>query len=276
MIKQSILSAVQSSPFYSVIADEASDFANDEQLAIGLRYLTAKGESQEKFLSFTECSLGVSGEALARNILKQLSEWALDLKFLRGQAYDGAGAMAGCSKGVATHIQDKFPKAVYTHCAAHRLNLCVVKCCSICEISNMMGTADSVVRYFKYSPKRQQHFEECIDAEFNTTNTKENCTRLKELCRTLCVERHYAFAVFVDFLKPLVVCLDNINSNNGREWNRESRADAYSLLLALQMFSFVVCLIVAGEILAIIKLLSSQLQGSYTDIARAHHNIYQV
>ena len=184
--------------------------------------------------------------------------------------------MVGCSNRVATCIQDKFPKALYTDCAAHRLNLCVVKCCSIHEISNMMGTADSVVRYFKYSPKRQQHFEECIDAEFNTTNTKENCTRLKELCRTLCVERHYAFAVFVDFLKPLVVCLDNINSNNGREWNRESRADAYSLLLALQMFSFVVCLIVAGEILAIIKLLSSQLQGSYTDIARAHHNIDRV
>ena len=47
MIQQSILSAVQSSPFYSVIADEASDSANDEQLAISLRYLTANGETQE-------------------------------------------------------------------------------------------------------------------------------------------------------------------------------------------------------------------------------------
>ena len=276
MIQRSILSAVQSSPFYSVIADEASDSANDEQLAISLRYLTANGQPQEKFLSFTECLSGVSGEALASTILKQLSEWALDLRFLRGQAYDGAGAMAGCSKGVATRIQDKFPKALYTHCAAHRLNLCVVKCCSIREISNMMGTADSVVRYFKYSPKRQQYFEECIDAEFNTTGTKEKRTKLKELCRTRWVERHDAFAVFVDFLKPLVVCLDNINSNNGREWNRESRADAYSLLLALQKFSFVVCLIVAREILAITKPLSAQLQGSYTDIARAHRDIDQV
>lgn len=110
MIERSIFSAVQSSSFYSIIADEASDSANDEQLVISLRYLTAKGEPQEKFLSFTECLSGVSGEALTRNILKQLNEWALDLKFLQGQAYDGAGAMAGCSKGVATRIQDKFPK----------------------------------------------------------------------------------------------------------------------------------------------------------------------
>ena len=58
--------------------------------------------------------------------------------------------------------------------------------------------------------------------------------------------------------------------------NRESRADAYSLLLALQKFSFVVCLVVAREILAITKPLSVQLQGSYTDIARAHRDINQV
>ena len=96
------------------------------------------------------------------------------------------------------------------------------------------------------------------------------------VCQTRWIERHDTFAVFVDFLKPFVVCLDNINSIHGREWNRESRADAYSLLLALQKFSFVVYLIVAREILAITKPLSSQLQRSYTDIARAHHNIDQV
>ena len=91
--------------------------------------------------------------------------------------------MAGCSKGVATRIQDKFPKALYIHCAAHRLNLCVVKCCSIREISNLMGTADSVVRYFKYSPKCQQCFEECIDAEFNTTTCYQRKAYKAEITR---------------------------------------------------------------------------------------------
>ena len=70
-----------------------------------------------------------------------------------------------------------------------------------------------------------------------------------------------------------MVCLDNIKSNNGREWNRESRADAYPLLLALKKFSFVVSLVVAREILAITKPLSVQLQGSYSDIARAHCDV---
>jgi len=83
------------------------------------KILTTNSESQEKFLLFTECVSGMSGEALEA-ILKHVSGWALDLTFLQGQAYDGAGAMAGCSRGVATHIQDKFPSALYTHCTAHR------------------------------------------------------------------------------------------------------------------------------------------------------------
>ena len=47
-------------------------------------------------------------------------------------------------RGVAAPIRDKHPKALYTHCAVHRLNLCVVKCCSIREVNNVMQTADSV------------------------------------------------------------------------------------------------------------------------------------
>jgi len=104
MIRQSILSAVQFSPFYSVIADEASDAANDEQLAISVRYINSDGELQEKFLSSGECLTGVLGEALATKILKHLRDWDLDVSFFRGQAYDGAGAMAGSAKGVAARI----------------------------------------------------------------------------------------------------------------------------------------------------------------------------
>ena len=38
---------------------------------------------------------GVSGQALPDNTLKMLAECQLQPHLLRGQAYDGAGAMAG-------------------------------------------------------------------------------------------------------------------------------------------------------------------------------------
>lgn len=76
----------------------------------------------------------VSGEAIASTILTQLCSWQLPASLLRGQGYDGAGAMSGCTKGVAARISTLYPKALYTHCSAHRLNLCIVKCCAIREV----------------------------------------------------------------------------------------------------------------------------------------------
>ena len=87
-------------------------------------------------------------------------------RFLRGQAYDGACTMAGQVKGTAACIQSLYPKAIYTHCAAHCLNLCVVKCCSIRDINNMMQTTDKVARFLKYSPKRQLALEAWVDDIF--------------------------------------------------------------------------------------------------------------
>ena len=71
--------------------------------------------------------------------------------------------MPGLSKGVAARICAKYPKATYSLCASHRLNLCIVKCCSIREVSNMIQTSDSISRFFKYSPKRQFSLEKWID-----------------------------------------------------------------------------------------------------------------
>ncbi len=135
IIRSKILQKVREARFFSIIADEATDSANDEQLCLSIRFLD-KCVPQEKFLGFHECLSGVSGEAIANDIITQLTNWQLDPQLLRGQAFDGAGAMAGRSKGASSRILSEYPKALYTHCAAHRLNLCVVKCCSLREVSS--------------------------------------------------------------------------------------------------------------------------------------------
>ena len=190
IIRNKILRKIRDAQFFSVIADEATDSASDEQLSISIRFID--GIPREKFLGFCECRSGVTGEAIARYILAQLSEWQLEPQFLRGQSYDGAGAMAGKAKGAAAIITSTYPKALYTHCAAHRLNLCVVKCCNIREVNNMMQTADAVARFFNNSPKRQVLLETWIDKIFPDERRK----KLKEMCRTRWVERHEAFTVF--------------------------------------------------------------------------------
>ena len=44
-----------------------------------------------------------------------LDSWQLSAAQLRGQTYDGAGAMAGKRKGAAARITDLHPKALYTN-----------------------------------------------------------------------------------------------------------------------------------------------------------------
>ena len=72
-------------------------------------------------LPFMDIDLGVTGMTIADDILSKLVEWQLQPQLMCGQAYDEAGEMAGKSKGVASCILSMYPKALYTHCAAHRL-----------------------------------------------------------------------------------------------------------------------------------------------------------
>ena len=266
LIRQQILDSIKEALFFSIIADEATDVANKEQLSISIRFV-CNSKPCEKFLGFLECVNGVTGEAIADTILTQLNSWQLPASLLRGQGYDGAGAMSGYIRGVAARISTHYPKALYTHCAAHRLNLCIVKCCSIREVSNMMETADSITRFFNNSPKRQLELEKWI---VEVCPSEEKRHKLKEMCRTRWIERHEAFEVFVDLFLPLISCLEEISLSSSSQWNRETRHEAQSFLLALSQFSFIVSLLLTQKILAYTKGLSVKLQGRYVDVVKAH------
>ena len=216
LIREKLLENIRNARFFSVIADEATDTANVEQLSLSIRFVQNNAPC-EKFFGFLKCETGTIGEAIPDMILTQLENWRLEPQLLRSQAYDGAGAMAGLSKGVAARICAKYPKATYSHCASRRLNLCIVKCCSIRQVSNMIQTADSISRFFKYSPKRQLSLEKWI----NDILPGEKRHKLKEMCRTRWVERHDAFEIFIDLFISTVSCLEEISHASGEAWNRE-------------------------------------------------------
>ena len=71
--------------FFSISADEATDCAIDEQLAVSVRYVNPHtGSIEERFLAFSECLSGVTGSAIANHILQLLSDWQLPATKLRG------------------------------------------------------------------------------------------------------------------------------------------------------------------------------------------------
>ena len=136
----------------------------------------------------------------------------------------------------------------------------------------MMQSADKISRSFSNSPKRQLALEKWIDSVL----PEENRKRLKELCRTRWVERHEAFEVFSDLFLPTFCCLEAVVYSAPSDWNRETRSDAQSLLLAMSQFPFMVALVLSQKVLAYTKGLSIKLQGRYIDVIRAHHDIVSV
>ena len=98
VVRSSILQEIRSAPMFSIMADEATDVSNKEQLALCIRYVNSSTLNiAERFLGFSECITGVTGEAIAAQILNNLEDWKLSTSQLRGQTYDGAGSMAGKS-----------------------------------------------------------------------------------------------------------------------------------------------------------------------------------
>ena len=122
--------------FFSIIADEASDSSNKEQLSLVLRFVDDDNNIRQDFVKFLHCKWDLRGADLAKLILDELTNLNLCVSDCRGQGYDGAGAVAGHVSGLSAHILRLNPTALYTHCFSHRLNLVVTKYCSIPLVRN--------------------------------------------------------------------------------------------------------------------------------------------
>ena len=123
MIRSDILKEVKHARFYSIIADEVTDVSNKEELSLVIRYLYEE-QIKEVFVDFIEVEQ-ITGQVLGETILNWLRSHNISPEDMHGQCYDGASNMAGARAWVKSVVQRDAPKAMYVHCAAHRLNLCV-------------------------------------------------------------------------------------------------------------------------------------------------------
>ena len=67
----------------------------------------------------------IEAKALVGVIKDTLLRLNLKLEHCRGQCYDGASSMSGVRNGVAKILTDEEPRAIYTHCYGHCLNLAI-------------------------------------------------------------------------------------------------------------------------------------------------------
>ena len=259
--QQKILAKVMAgSKVYSILADEGRDCSNKEQMPIIIRYVDEHSSIQESFLCFVECEHGTSGAQLAVLIENTCSSVGLDMNMCRGQGYDGAGNMAGSCKGVAKLLRTKFPKAIYCHCASHKLNLCIAHACQLTSVSNMMTSISSIANFFNYSPKRQKSLEDHVATNYPMAQK----SKLLPLCRTRWVERVNALEVMKDLINAVVDTFSDMASNVDKNWNRDTVSLAASLLKNID-FDFLINLVMTQMVITFTSSLTIRLQKRNID-----------
>ena len=114
---------------FSVMMDESTDLSHKEQVSVVVRYVDKDYIIQERLVDI-EHTDSTDSETLFQILLKSLSKVGLNIDKLIGQCYDGASNMRGVNAGVQAKVKAAQPKAIYSHCYAHCVNLVLVEATS--------------------------------------------------------------------------------------------------------------------------------------------------
>ena len=227
LMTETIINKVKQAKFFSVLCDEASDSSNKEQLSFFLRYVDKNGDICEDFLKYIHCQSGLTGKDLYNEIISSLESFNLDIQNCLGQGYDSAGAVAGKVNGLAALFLKENQKALYTHCASHRLNLAICSSCDIVSVRNLMSTVKDVTYFFKFSAIRADHLEKFILSKEEAKKVK---TKLLDRSRTRWVARIDGLDLFEDEFVSIVNTLEFFCLNPESKVNRDTVSRSQALL----------------------------------------------
>ena len=161
------------------MADEVTDSSNKEQVVICFRKIDEQLEAHEDFVGLYQVDSIVSNSIV--EVLKDtIVRLNLAISKSRGQCYEGAANMAGIRNGVAAQMCAEEPRALYSHCYGHALNLATSDTIKKNKVlRDVLDTVFEITKLLKFSPKREARF----------TKLKQEITPETPGFRTLCPTR---------------------------------------------------------------------------------------
>lgn len=266
-ILSELVNEITEAKLFSVLADEATDISNKSQLPIVIRYVkSTDSKAKEAFVGFIELEERPTGRAIATAVVDLVTSLGLDMANCRGQCYDGAGNMAGRVNGAAKLILNDYPKAEFTHCRSHALNLAVMKGCKVQTVKNMLNVVGDLTRFFDGHPVR---------ANILKSHVEKECSKkgLIELCMTRWVERVDSLDNLFELYPYVVNALNEIGEG---DFSGDTSSKANGLVTQLTTSNFVVAFALVRSLLHYSRGLTSKLQNRSLDWLSAYKEVGSV
>ncbi|KAL4153113.1 hypothetical protein QTP88_000946 [Uroleucon formosanum] len=246
--------------------DCTPDIGHQEQLTILIRIVNM-GESnesdptiQEYFLDFVNVN-STTGLNLSEILIKQLELYNINIGDCRGQAYDNGSNMVGKYQGVQARISNINPRAFFTPCAAHSLNLVL---CDAAQNSpraiSFFGSVRRVYTLFSALTNRwsiiQKHCKLFTVKQWSDTRWESRLNSVKAL--------RLQFPHIIEALEEVYETANDLMA----------KSEVNSLLNEISSYEFILSLVIWYDILEKVNIVSKSLQSQNMEISISTKMVY--
>ena len=253
-LETTLLSSLKASPYYSLMADESTDVASQEDLSVCARWLQ-QNKPVEHFLGIVHAK-ETNAQAIAGYLCDFMKSKDISFETLRGLGFDGTNSMSGHRSGVQTRLRVHAPSAIYVHCRCHQLQLAAVNAAEEhVQVKRVLGTLLTIWKAFHYSPKKAAKLAE-IQAELDESPE----IKILKPSDTRWLARERAVRAVRRSLPALVNTFEEIYDETGD-------AEAHGIATLMTKYNTVACIYMLSDVLHTVAKLQCGLQAKDIDLA---------